>query len=100
MPSCRHKGRFCQFDYGPYENSRLYGQETPPAYKLDNLKAPISLHYSDHDSLSSHTVSAPYIGRYFKKLSCNSYFSYVCMEGAGHASALFCIVWGGDWRNT
>ncbi|KDR18742.1 hypothetical protein L798_07396, partial [Zootermopsis nevadensis] len=48
-------GRFCQFDYGPDGNSRLYGDVKPPAYKLDNLKAPISLHYSDHDSLASHT---------------------------------------------
>lgn len=50
-------GRFCQFDYGLAKNSQLYGDVKPLAYKLDNLKAPISLHYSDHDSLSSYTVS-------------------------------------------
>jgi hypothetical protein len=91
-----HKGRFCQFDFGPYKNSRLYGKEAPPNYKLDNLKVPISLHYSDHDSLSSHTVSVPYIGLYFKKLSHNAYFSCVCMGanrsgGSTPGTGLFCI---------
>jgi hypothetical protein len=52
-------GRFCKFDYGLDGNSRLYGDVKPPAYKLDNVKAPISLHYSDHDSLTSPTVSEP-----------------------------------------
>jgi len=51
-------GRFCQFHYGQDKNRQIYGAEGPPSYKLDNLKAPISLHYGAHDSLVSHMVSA------------------------------------------
>ncbi|XP_069680363.1 lipase 3-like [Periplaneta americana] len=48
-------GRFRQYDYGNMENKRRYGSTSPPQYKLQNVKVPVSLHYSDHDALSPRT---------------------------------------------
>ncbi|KAJ4452082.1 hypothetical protein ANN_03598 [Periplaneta americana] len=53
-------GRFRQYDYGNVENKRRYGSASPPEYKLNNVKVPVSLHYSDHDALSPRTVRINY----------------------------------------
>ncbi|KAH8287808.1 hypothetical protein KR018_000554 [Drosophila ironensis] len=41
--------RFCQFDYDPKENQRLYGRSTPPDYRLERITAPVALYYGTND---------------------------------------------------
>lgn len=43
--------RFCQYDYGIYQNLNVYGRETPPDYNLSNCTTKIALIYSDGDVL-------------------------------------------------
>lgn len=44
--------KFRQFDYGTTLNLDRYGSEVPPDYALENVRAPVSLVYSDADWLS------------------------------------------------
>ncbi|XP_052852835.1 lipase 1 [Drosophila gunungcola] len=45
--------RFCQFDYDPKENQRLYGQSSPPDYRLERITAPVALYYGSSDNLAA-----------------------------------------------
>jgi hypothetical protein len=45
------------FDYGYFENKRVYGQSAPPDYELSKITAPVFLHYSGNDWLSAPKVS-------------------------------------------
>lgn len=49
--SSSNKGRFCQMDYGVKKNKKIYGQVSPPDYKMDNIKAPTYLYSSYNDAL-------------------------------------------------
>ncbi|XP_075145679.1 lipase 3-like [Haematobia irritans] len=49
--SDHNSGRFCQMDYGEKGNQKLYGQPTPPEYKLENIIAPTYLYSSNNDAL-------------------------------------------------
>ncbi|XP_061401978.1 lipase 3-like [Musca vetustissima] len=49
--SGHNAGRFCQMDYGEKKNEKIYGQATPPDYKLDNIVAPTYLYSSNNDGL-------------------------------------------------
>lgn len=42
-------GKFQKFDFGESGNLNRYGQKTPPAYKLENAKVPVSVYYSEND---------------------------------------------------
>ncbi|XP_055677817.1 lipase 3-like [Lutzomyia longipalpis] len=44
---------FRQYDYGLIKNLQVYGSIKPPDYPLENIEAPIALHYSDNDWLAS-----------------------------------------------
>lgn len=44
---------FRQFDNGFIENLRRYGSRRPPAYPLNNVNAPVALHYSMNDYLAA-----------------------------------------------
>ncbi|XP_053608490.1 lipase 3-like [Plodia interpunctella] len=46
---------FRQYDHGTTKNLRVYGNEVPPSYVLENISAPVSLFYSDHDWFSHPT---------------------------------------------
>lgn len=46
-------GYFRQFDYGRRGNWKKYNQPFPPDYKLDLIRAPVTLHYSLNDWLSA-----------------------------------------------
>ncbi|XP_058794543.1 uncharacterized protein LOC131666151 [Phymastichus coffea] len=45
-------GYFRKYDYGLFGNLKQYGKISPPSYNLNNLRAPIALHYSLNDWLS------------------------------------------------
>ncbi|KAE8750091.1 Lipase 3-like [Frankliniella occidentalis] len=45
-------GTFRRYDYGLVRNLWHYGSTRPPAYNLDNVRVPVSLHYSDNDWVS------------------------------------------------
>ena len=45
-------GHFRKFDYGFFQNIFTYGSFSPPAYNLQNIRAPVSIHYSSNDWLS------------------------------------------------
>ncbi|XP_044739786.1 lipase 3-like [Chrysoperla carnea] len=47
------KGGFKKFDFGKRYNKQIYGQTTPPAYNLSNIKAPVYLLYGDADNLAT-----------------------------------------------
>ncbi|CAH2038107.1 unnamed protein product, partial [Iphiclides podalirius] len=47
------RDRFQQFDYGVWNNMRIYGDATPPEYDLAKVKLPIKLFWSQNDLLSS-----------------------------------------------
>lgn len=51
LSQCQNK--FRKYDYGKIENLRRYGYEKPPAYKVDNIKVPIILHYGGNDVLDA-----------------------------------------------
>lgn len=40
---------FRRYDYGMVRNMWHYGSVHPPAYNLNNVRVPVSLHYSDND---------------------------------------------------
>lgn len=42
-------GGFYRFDYGKEKNKEIYGTETPPEYKVENLSAPVAIFYSRND---------------------------------------------------
>lgn len=47
-------GGFNQFDYDDIEmNRKIYGSDTPPAYDLTKITAPISIYYSKDDSTAT-----------------------------------------------
>lgn len=47
-------GEFNLFDYENEEtNMRMYGQDTPPAYNLTQITAPVSLYYSKDDDTAT-----------------------------------------------
>ncbi|ALC41874.1 CG11406 [Drosophila busckii] len=47
-------GKFQHFDYQSASlNSRYYGQATPPAYNLQNVRIKVQLFYGQHDALTS-----------------------------------------------
>jgi lysosomal acid lipase/cholesteryl ester hydrolase len=52
-----NSGKFRMFDYGYFENKRVYGQSAPPDYELSKITAPVFLHYSGNDWLSAPKVS-------------------------------------------
>ncbi|XP_017098869.2 lipase 1 [Drosophila bipectinata] len=41
--------RFCQYDYDPKENQRIYGRSSPPDYRLEKITAPVALFYGSND---------------------------------------------------
>lgn len=41
--------RFCQYDYDPKENQRIYGRSSPPEYRLEKITAPVALYYGSND---------------------------------------------------
>lgn len=45
-------GRFRQYDLGPVSNMLVYGNILPPRYNLQNIRAPVALHYSSNDWLA------------------------------------------------
>uniref|UniRef100_A0A2A4K7B0 Partial AB-hydrolase lipase domain-containing protein n=1 Tax=Heliothis virescens TaxID=7102 RepID=A0A2A4K7B0_HELVI len=49
----KQSGRFQQFDYGPAQNFKVYGTESPPEYPLHKITLPIALFGSENDWLAS-----------------------------------------------
>ncbi|XP_030383308.1 lipase 3-like isoform X2 [Scaptodrosophila lebanonensis] len=49
----KRSGAFRQFDYGWLRNQWRYDSITPPAYKLENVKAKVALYYSKNDWLAA-----------------------------------------------
>ncbi|XP_043662469.1 lipase 1 [Drosophila teissieri] len=45
--------RFCQYEYEPKENHKLYGRSTPPDYRLERISAPVALYYGSNDYLAA-----------------------------------------------
>lgn len=45
--------KFLKFYYGPEINLKLYKSTEPPAYKLENIRAPVALHYAINDQLDA-----------------------------------------------
>lgn len=53
-----HKtGRFGYFDYGKSGNLAEYGQESPPDYNIQNIKAPVAVFFATKDYLAAKKVS-------------------------------------------
>ncbi|XP_055551550.1 lipase 3-like [Wyeomyia smithii] len=48
-----NSGRFRQFDYGMLLNLRRYGSIVPPSYPLQQISAPVFLHYGENDWLAA-----------------------------------------------
>lgn len=50
-------GKFQQYDYGLVKNMRIYGQSSPPDYKLENIRplSPVDIFYSDDDMATNAT---------------------------------------------
>lgn len=46
-------GKFQNFDYGAYNNEKIYGSNTPPEYDLSKITLPIHLFWAQNDLLSS-----------------------------------------------
>lgn len=46
-------GRFRQFDNGRVGNLNAYGSLSPPAYRLQDIRAPVALYYSTNDWLAA-----------------------------------------------
>ncbi|XP_075230312.1 lipase 3-like [Lycorma delicatula] len=44
-------GKFQQYDYGPLENIKKYGEITPPTYPLLNFDSQVALIYGNNDGL-------------------------------------------------
>ncbi|XP_059055759.1 lipase 3-like [Achroia grisella] len=45
-------GKFAQYDHGPIENFKKYGQLTPPDYPLEKITAPVVIFYSLFDRVT------------------------------------------------
>ncbi|XP_050521584.1 lipase 3-like [Daktulosphaira vitifoliae] len=43
---------FRKFDYGPTQNMKVYNCTTPPSYKLESIKVPMSIMYGENDILA------------------------------------------------
>lgn len=48
----RDGGKFQRFDYGAQNNMKVYGQDTPPQYRMNNITLPIALFCADNDWLA------------------------------------------------
>lgn len=48
-------GRFCEYDYGPDRNMKLYGTRKPPDYNLTNVITPIAILVGQED-LNAHRL--------------------------------------------
>lgn len=46
-------GNFKNFDYGAYDNEKMYGSNSPPNYDLSQITLPIHLFWAQNDLLSS-----------------------------------------------
>lgn len=44
---------FHKYDYGPEKNLELYGQQYPPLYNLQNIRAPLHIYYGEDDDLTT-----------------------------------------------
>lgn len=44
--------KFQKFDYGIEGNRKVYGQDEPPEYKIEAIKAPIAAYWSENDWLA------------------------------------------------
>lgn len=44
--------KFARYDFGTYRNKRIYGRPDPPSYNLNNISAPVALHYGFNDMLA------------------------------------------------
>ncbi|KXJ70265.1 hypothetical protein RP20_CCG024249 [Aedes albopictus] len=42
-------GKFHQYDYGKAGNVERYNATSPPEYRLENVRAPVALYYSEND---------------------------------------------------
>ncbi|XP_026725681.1 lipase 3-like [Trichoplusia ni] len=47
-----NSGVFRKFDYGDNKNQAIYGSSKPPKYRLELVKAPVALFYSENDWFS------------------------------------------------
>ncbi|KAB7501577.1 hypothetical protein Anas_06885 [Armadillidium nasatum] len=43
---------FQKYDWGPEENQKRYGQETPPAFNLEGSMPPLAFFRGDNDFLA------------------------------------------------
>lgn len=50
----QESGNFQNFDYGPEENMKRYGNNTPPSYNLENISAPVVMFYAQNDWLAGY----------------------------------------------
>lgn len=57
LQEIKNNGNFQKFDYGPAGNMIVYGNSTPPAYNITNIKVPTYLMYAENDWLASPIVS-------------------------------------------
>lgn len=48
-----NSAKFRMYDYGMFGNLGRYGSISPPSYDLNNVVAPVALHYSDNDWLAA-----------------------------------------------
>ncbi|XP_017844620.2 lipase 1 [Drosophila busckii] len=48
-----HRKEFAKYDYGPLQNRKLYGSDTPPKYKLGNVDCKVALYYGNNDYLAA-----------------------------------------------
>lgn len=47
--------RFQKYDYeSATMNNRIYGNDTPPLYKIENIRAPIVIFYAIQDATTNH----------------------------------------------
>lgn len=46
---CIILGRFAQYDFGPAENVRKYGQAAPPIYDLSKATLPVAVYHAHND---------------------------------------------------
>ncbi|XP_044254103.1 lipase 1-like [Tribolium madens] len=44
-------GGFSQYDFGKDKNNEIYGTDTPPAYDLSKISAPVAVYYGKNDQL-------------------------------------------------
>ena len=49
-------GLFCKYDFGETKNEQIYGQKSPPEYKIKAIKCPVVTYWGDNDWLVEPTV--------------------------------------------